>query len=269
MQQEEIKRLGDLAGQKKDHAAQGARYRGSDNDKIGRNLKRERSAKSGKQAKAIEKRIELMEIIEKPINRDLFRIPINPLAPRGMREIVLADVVAGHPFAGFRVGPISLSLPYGSRTAILGLNGSGKSTLIKTIGGELPPLSGRLTIGSDLVVGNLMQEHDNLPRDERIKEFLTRCARLSLQESYALAVKFGFTAAEIDKRIVALSPGGRARLLLAVFTALSANVLLLDEPTPCPTPNWSGDRSIEPSMTGGTGRTCICATARGRRHSSR
>lgn len=55
--------------------------------------------------------------------------------------------------------------------------------------------------------------------------------KFPVNEAYALAVKFGFKADEIDKEIIALSPGGRARLLLALFSALSANALLLDEPT--------------------------------------
>ena len=40
-----------------------------------------------------------------------------------------------------------------------------------------------------------------------------------------------FKAVEIDKEIAALSHGGRARLLFALFSARNANVLLLDEPT--------------------------------------
>ena len=44
-------------------------------------------------------------------------------------------------------------------------------------------------------------------------------------------MKFGFEATEINKEIAALSPGGRARLLFALFSALSANILILDEPT--------------------------------------
>jgi ATPase subunit of ABC transporter with duplicated ATPase domains len=140
-------------------------------------------------------------------------------------------VVAGYADDGFKVGPVSLSIPYGSRVVILGLNGAGKTTLLRTISGELPVLDGKISRGNALVIGNLTQEHDNLPRGESIKDFLTRRAGISIQDAYALAVKFGFKAAEIDKTIATLSPGGRARLLFALFSELSANVLILDEPT--------------------------------------
>lgn len=230
-QQEEIKRLEEQARKKKQEALSGSRYMGTDNDKFLRGFKRDRAGKSGKQAKAIEKRIEQMEIVEKPVERDVFRIHLRPTKLEGTRDITLTDVVAGYTNDGFKVGPVSLSIPYGSRVVILGLNGTGKTTLLRTISGELAVLEGKVSRGSALVVGNLTQEHDNLPREETIKDFLTRRAGIQVQEAYALAVKFGFRAAEIDKPISALSPGGRARLLFALFSALSANALILDEPT--------------------------------------
>ncbi|NLE07155.1 MAG: ABC-F family ATP-binding cassette domain-containing protein [Parcubacteria group bacterium] len=230
-QQEEIKRLTDQARKKKAEAVQGSRYVGTDNDKFLRGFKRDRAAKSGKTAKAIEKRIEQMDVLEKPVERDAFRIHLQPTKPEGSRDINLKDVVAGYSADGFRVGPISAHMSYGSRTLILGLNGSGKSTLLKTLSGELDLISGEVTVGNALVVGNLTQEHNNLPREESIKNFLIRRAGVEVQIAYALAVKFGFKAEEIDKEISSLSPGGRARLLFALFSALSVNVLLLDEPT--------------------------------------
>ena len=231
VQQEEIKRLTEQARTKKIKAIQGSRFMGSDNDKSRRGFKRDRASKSGKAAKAIEKRIEQMEVVEKPNERDAFRIHIQPTKPEGSQDIVFKDMVAGYADDGFRIGPISVTIPYGSRVVILGLNGSGKSTLLKIINNNLQPLEGQVIVGNALVVGNLTQEHENLPRGESIKNFLMRRAGIAVQDAYALAVKFGFKAVEIDKEIATLSPGGRAKLLFALFSALSANVLLLDEPT--------------------------------------
>ena len=229
-QQQEIARLTESARAKKADAMQGSRFRGTDNDKFARGFKRDRASKSGKVAKSIEKRIGQMEVVERPVERDVFRIHLRPTKPEGSRDIVLKDVVAGYT-DGFKVGPVSVSIPYSSRVVILGLNGSGKSTLLKIISGELKPLKGKVTVGNALVFGNLMQEHDNLPRDESIKSFLMTRAGITVEGAYPLAVKFGFKAEEIDKEIATLSPGGRARLLFALFSALSVNVLLLDEPT--------------------------------------
>jgi len=229
-QQEEIKRLTESARARKVEAAQGAQYKGRDNDKFLRGFKRDRAAKSGKMAKGIEKRIEQMVLVEKPIDREAFQIRLQATKPDGSREIVLQDAVVGYE-RQFRLGPITATFPYGSRAVVMGLNGSGKSTILKTISGALLPLQGEVSIGKGLTVGNLMQEHDNLPREMSLKEFLMQRAHVNVQEAYALTARHGFSPEEIDKKVVALSPGGRARLLFAAFSALSVNVLLLDEPT--------------------------------------
>lgn len=230
-QQEEIERLTEAVRAKRTEAMRGSRYHGSDNDKFLRGFKRDQAARSAKVAKAIEKRIEQMDLVEKPIEKQALRIDIKPQKPGGSHDIVLKDVMAGYPEGGFRIGPIALRMPYGSRVLILGLNGSGKSTLLKTISGQLEPLSGEVQVGSSLVIGDLMQEHDNLPRHESIKDLLIRRTGSSLEHAYTLAARFGLRADEIDREVAILSPGERARLLFAVFSALSVNVLLLDEPT--------------------------------------
>jgi ATP-binding cassette subfamily F protein 3 len=75
-----------------------------------------------------------------------FRDPLaapNPL-------LVMEDVDAGYPILdehGDKVGTktivhgINFSLQIGQRIGLLGVNGAGKSTLIKTIAGELAPLT--------------------------------------------------------------------------------------------------------------------------------
>lgn len=230
-QQEEIRRLTESAQAQKSKAARGAHFQGSDNDKFARGAKRDRAARFGGTAKAIERRIEQMERITKPVTREALQIRLQAIPPEGSNDIVLEDVIASYNQTSFRIGPLSGHFPYGSRTVIVGLNGSGKSTLLRTISGELEPKSGKVIVGSSLVIGNLMQEHDNLPRDKTLKEYLLERAHVPLQDAFRLAVRHGFSADEVEKKISALSPGGRARLLFAAFSALSVNVLLLDEPT--------------------------------------
>lgn len=230
-QQEEIGRLSEQVRERQQRSAQGSRYVGSDNDKFGRGAKRDRAGRSGKAAMALERRIEQMDVVVKPVERDVFRIQLEPTPPKGGRVIELEGVVAGYPSGTLRIGPLSLVLPYGSRTVLMGLNGTGKSTLLRTIGGDLQPVSGQVKVGSALVVGNLTQEHDNLPRDEQMGDYLTERAGIARQDAHHLAAQFGFESDELQKELGSFSPGGRARLLLALFTALQVNVLLLDEPT--------------------------------------
>ncbi len=230
IQQEEIKRLGEQAREKRVDASRGARWIGTDNDKFLRGFKRDQAGKSGRTAKTIEKRIDQMEKKEKPVERDSFEIPLEAEKNSGTLSIRLNNVVAGYP-NGFKIGPISLEIRYGNRIGIMGLNGSGKSTLLKIITGQLIPLSGMVEIGSGIKIGNMMQEHETLSKEQSLLTFLREKTELSEQHSYAKLAKFGFDERQVKQLIRTLSPGGRARLLLAYFSALSVNILILDEPT--------------------------------------
>lgn len=230
IQQAEIDRLKSSAQQKRVGAENGSKFVGRDNDKFARGAKRDRAGKSSKIAKTIEKRIEQMEKVERPFERKPFEIVINPSESSRSLNIVLEDMIAGYP-NNFRIGPISLNIDYGDRIGIMGFNGSGKSTLSKTVTGVIVPLNGKVEIGSGIKIGNLMQEHENLPRDMSLFEFLKSKTYMREQDVYAKLSKSGFSERQMKNSIGTLSPGGRARLLLALFSVLSVNVLILDEPT--------------------------------------
>ncbi len=231
LQQEEIGRLMEQIRAKRMAAERGARFQGTDKDKFLRGFKRDRAAKSARSAKAMEKRLERMERVEKPIEKPPLEIPLSAQEHHASCEITLSKVVAGYP--KFRIGPISLRIDYGSRVGIMGLNGSGKSTLLKVIAGHLRPVDGEMNLGSGVIIGDMMQEHESLPRDQTLFDFLASRTDLDLEEYeiYSVLVKFGLDRDQVKSEIGTLSPGGRARLLLALFALLSVNTLLLDEPT--------------------------------------
>lgn len=229
-QQEEIARLSEEARQKKADADRGSRWQGTDNDKFVRGFKRDRAGKSGKRAKAIEKRVEQMDKLERPIEHDPLEIPLEAPENPGTLHITVSEVEAGYP-SGFHIGPVNFEVAYGNRVGIMGLNGSGKSTLLKTITGTLAPLKGAVEIGSGVNLGNMMQEHEILPRELNPVEFLQQKGGLSMQDSYATLARFGFEDSQFRRYIRDLSPGGRARLILAFFSATNVNTLVLDEPT--------------------------------------
>jgi ATP-binding cassette, subfamily F, member 3 len=230
-QQEEIKRLKEEVRARKVKSDQGSRFSGDDKDKFQRGYKRDRAGKSGKAAKSIEKRIDQMKTIDQPIKRDVFRIFLDHSKPEGGKTISLENTIFGYPERNFKIGPFSLEIPYASRIVILGLNGTGKSTFLKGVSGKVKPIDGKIDIGSSLVLGNLMQEHENLPREETIFTFLEKRGHLEKQEVYHSLARYGFQPEDGEKKISSLSPGERARILFALFSALSVNVLLLDEPT--------------------------------------
>jgi ATPase subunit of ABC transporter with duplicated ATPase domains len=230
MQNEEMHRLQKSAEQKRDDAKAGSKWMGTDNDKILRGFKRNRAGHSFRDSKVIYARLKRIEKIEKPNYRKDFKIEILPEDSGVSRDILIRDLVCGYD-DGFRVGPINLEVPFGSRVCILGLNGSGKSTLLKTVTGLIPKISGEIAISGGVKIGNLMQEHESLPKKETLLGFLKKRTDLDDKYLHNHLLHFSFKEWQIKEKIETLSPGGRARLLLALFAATKVNVLVLDEPT--------------------------------------
>lgn len=230
LQNEEIHRLHKLAEQKRDDAIAGSKWVGTDNDKILRGFKRNRAGHSFKESKVVFARIKRIERIDKPNYRKDFKIEILPENSGSARDIIIRDLVCGYD-DGFRVGPINLEVQFGSRICILGLNGSGKSTILKTLNGLIPKISGEIEINSGVKIGNLMQEHESLPKKETLIGFLKKRTDLDDKFINNKLLHFGFLEWQFKEKIETLSPGGRARLLLALFSAINVNVLILDEPT--------------------------------------
>ena len=231
-EQQEADRLGVIVDKKQRALLKGSKWKGTDNDKYLRGFNRDKASASGRVVKSTKKKLgRLLEnLTAKPLSRDIYHLPIKSLKPTGESEITFENAVLGYP-NGFKTKKINLKFSYGNRVAILGENGTGKSTILKTINGTIKPIEGEVKKGKSLVIGNLMQEHDNLPKEETLLDYLIERTGLSVQDNYALLNRFAFTQDDAKKKISNFSPGGHSRILLALFSELSVNTLLLDEPT--------------------------------------
>jgi len=228
--QDEKTRLREAAQAKRQQAQSGSVYRGTDNDKFQRGFKRDRASTSARAARAIEKRISHLPEVERPISKTPLRIDIAAAAGEGSTFIATAHVTAGYP-GGIAIHVPDLYLSLGKRIAIVGLNGAGKSTVLKTLSGELPPVEGEVSIGRNLVLGTFTQEHELLPKECTVYEFLKENSTLAQEQVHALGIRYGFSEDRMRTVIGKLSPGARARLLFALFAARGVNALILDEPT--------------------------------------
>ena len=167
-----------------------------------------------------------------------FREPLS--APNPL--LVMEDVNAGYPILdghGDQVGAktivsgIKFSLQIGQRIGLLGVNGAGKSTLIKTIAGELAPLTGDATIGKGLSIGYFAQHQvEMLRHDESPLWHLAKIApTVREQELRNFLGGFNFPGTMVTSSIRPFSGGEKARLALALIVWQRPNLLLLDEPT--------------------------------------
>ncbi len=230
MQRDEINRIQVLAEQKRQDAIKGAKWKGTDNDHMLIGFKRDRAGNSFKDSKVLYNRIKRMDIIEKPVVRKDLKIKLSAFDDGASKDFLVKDLICGYD-DGFRVGPINLDLKFGNKICILGLNGSGKSTFLKTLMGIIPKISGSIEIAKGIKFGNLMQEHESLPTGETLINFLKKRTKQEENIMHNHLVHFGFSEWQLTKKIKTLSPGGRARLILAYFSLTDVNVLVLDEPT--------------------------------------
>jgi ATP-binding cassette subfamily F protein 3 len=188
--------------------------------------------------KALEKMEELAPLRAAAEFSFEFREPLS--APNPL--LVMEDVNAGYPILNEHgdkvdekviVSNIKFSLQIGQRIGLLGVNGAGKSTLIKTIAGELMPLTGDATLGKGLSVGYFAQHQvEMLRHDESPLWHLSKIApTVREQELRNFLGGFNFPGTMVTSSIRPFSGGEKARLALALIVWQRPNLLLLDEPT--------------------------------------
>jgi sulfate transport system ATP-binding protein len=148
-------------------------------------------------------------------------------------------------FNGFRaLEDVSLSVPDGSLTALLGPSGGGKSTLLRVIAGLETPDSGEVLFSGEAVtrlpaqergVGFVFQHYaafkhmtvrDNIAFGLKIRKRPKAEVRARVDELLALVHLGGWA----DRYPAQLSGGQRQRMALARALAVQPRVLLLDEP---------------------------------------
>jgi len=120
----------------------------------------------------------------------------------------------------------------GEKIAFVGKNGMGKSTFAKIIVGE-SEFEGELKIGHNVKVGYYAQNQtDYLDMNKTVFETIDDVATGELRKKVRdILGAFLFSGETIDKKVVVLSGGEKARLALAKLLLEPYNLLVLDEPT--------------------------------------
>ena len=128
---------------------------------------------------------------------------------------------------------VNLELLSGDRIALLGKNGQGKSTLIKTLVGDLAPLSGEVVIGKGIKIGYFAQhELESLNEDQDAMWHLYRINPDAKEKDLrSFLGSFAFSGDKVFDKVGTMSGGEQARLALALIAYQKPNLLLLDEPT--------------------------------------
>lgn len=187
-------------------------------------------------AKQAQSRLKAMERMEKivlaqadsPFSFSFFENE-NVLPPNLIR---MDNLTAGYPDKTVLTS-IKMNIVPGSRIGLLGRNGAGKSTLIKTIAGEIPPLSGEFALAKAVKIGYFAQHQlEYLDPVGTPLSHLTALAPDARElELRSFLGGFGFSGDKVTDPVGHFSGGEKARLVLALLVWQKPNLLLLDEPT--------------------------------------
>ncbi len=128
---------------------------------------------------------------------------------------------------------VNFGLEAGDRIGLLGPNGAGKSTLVKTLVGELAPMTGERKAHPDLRIGYFAQHTvESLVAGTSPLDHLRKLAPdVANQELRDFLGRWNFPGDRAFEVIDTFSGGEKARLALALIAYRRPNVLLLDEPT--------------------------------------
>jgi ATP-binding cassette subfamily F protein 3 len=208
-----------------------------DQEEIARDLefiRRNFYGMKARQAKCREKRVARIEseMGDRPVMRvELPRIRFGGVSRAGDDVLSLEGVRSGYEGKTV-IQPLDIDLERGQVVAVLGRNGCGKTTLLRTMAGDLPPLSGTVERGVRTVAVRYEQEcaAADSPRS-LFDEVHDLVPRWDDQEVRDLLASFLFRGDRIRIPVKSLSGGEKAKLALIRLILSGANLLLLDEPT--------------------------------------
>ncbi len=180
-----------------------------------------------RRAKAIETRLEKMEVIEKPKTKSELRINLNVEDRTSNRVMVISNLDLKIENKEL-LRNSHMEVYYKERVCLMGKNGAGKTTLIKNI---LNNTHDNIKLGTNIKIGYIPQEIRFDNEELTIYEHMRKIFVGSESELRSKLNQFYFTVDNIDKKVKNLSGGEKVRLKLLELILKNANFLILDEPT--------------------------------------
>ena len=127
---------------------------------------------------------------------------------------------------------LNLQVEAGERVAIIGPNGIGKTTLLRTLVGELPPMSGEVKWTESADVGYFAQDHaEDFEDDVTLFDWMGQWTQGGEQLVRGTLGRMLFSNDEINKSVKVISGGEQGRMLFGKLILKKPNVLVMDEPT--------------------------------------
>ncbi|TNE62184.1 MAG: ABC transporter ATP-binding protein [Bacteroidetes bacterium] len=186
-----------------------------------------------KMAQSMKKQLDKMERIEIE-DQDTSVMNLRfPDAPRSGEVVVKVEHLTKRYGDLSVLENVDLQILRGERIAFVGQNGQGKTTLAKIIVGNEPSTSGKAALGHNVSIGYYAQNQaETLDPKLTLLETMERNSPEEMRTRLrGILGSFLFSGEDVDKKVMALSGGERARLALACMLLRPFNLLVLDEPT--------------------------------------
>ncbi len=190
-------------------------------------------ATKARQVQSRVKALEKLERLQPPPRAELvarFAFP----APQRSSRVVVEAIDAAVGFDGTPVlEGIDLVVERGQKLALVGPNGAGKTTLLRLLLGQLPAMTGEVTLGNNVDIAEFAQHQVDALRFDRtvLEEFRAAVGEDKGRNLRTVLGSFGFRGDAVDRVVGDLSGGERTRLALARIMVDPVNLLVLDEPT--------------------------------------
>jgi len=176
-----------------------------------------------------QKKLDKMDVIELAREKPKPEFDFKPARTSGKLIFEAKNLVIGYdePLSQ----PLNLRMERGQKVALVGANGIGKTTLMRSLLGDIKPISGEVERGEFLHIGYFEQEVKSDNNKTCIDEVWDEFPSFTQYEVRAALARCGLTTKHIESKVTVLSGGEKAKVRLCKLMNNESNLLVLDEPT--------------------------------------